>query len=69
MCVCQRFDGLFALCFYGGLVKDCRLGLSGFLCPGCIMCVKEVVLACMCDLAPGCKPQVCGECKPDSEPS
>lgn len=50
--VYQRFDRLFALCFYGGLVKDCRVVLSGLLYPGSIMCVKEVVLACVCDLAP-----------------
>lgn len=67
--VCQTFDRLFALCFYGGLVKDCRAGLSGLLCPGYIMCVKEVVLACMCDLVLGWRRQACGECMLDSEPS
>lgn len=51
--VYQGFDRLLALCFYGGLVKDCRVGLYGLLCPGCTMCVKEVVLARMRDSAPG----------------
>lgn len=51
--VCQRFDRLFALCFYGGLVRDCGVVLSGLLYPGSIMFVKEVVLACMCDSASG----------------
>lgn len=52
-CVCQRFDRLFALCFYRGLVKDYREGLSGLQCSGYLMCVKKVVLGCMCDLATG----------------
>lgn len=67
--ICQSFDRLFALCFYGWVAKDCRVGLSGLQCPGYKMCVKEVVLACMCDLALGWWHQACGECMLDSEPS
>ena len=66
--VFQTFDRLFVLCFYGGLVKDCMVGLSGLWSPGCIMGVKEVVLACMCDSAPGWRPRAWGECTLDSEP-
>lgn len=67
--VCQRCDRAFALYFYGGLVKDCRVGLSWFPCPGYIMCLKEVALAYMCDLVIGWRHQTCDECMLDSEPS
>lgn len=55
--------------FFGGVVKDCRVGLSGRLWCGWIMCVEELLLACMGDWTPHWRLQVCGECMPDSEPS
>lgn len=67
-CVCLRFDRLFALCFYGGLEKGWRAELDGPLFPGCIMCLKEAVLAGRCDLEPGWRPQVCAGCRPDWVP-
>lgn len=44
VCVCQMFDRVLPLCFYGGLMKDCRVGLSGRLCPGDTICVVVAVL-------------------------
>jgi len=50
-------------------VKGYRGGMAGSLCPGCIMCVKGVVLGGMCDLVAGQRLLVSGECMPDLEPS
>lgn len=54
--------------YYEELVKDHR-GIPGLLHPGCIIYVKEAVLAGMCDSTPGQRRQVCGEYMIGSEPS
>lgn len=65
----QRSGTVFALCFYWGWVKGCRVGLSDRVHPGCIFSVKEIAPACMFDFDPAEVHQVCVVRTLDSEPS
>lgn len=62
---CQGLDRCFVLCFSGEWVKDFGLGSSGFLCSGCIIHVKAVVLVCMSDLVLGGRHQARAGCMLD----
>lgn len=53
VCVCQMFDKALPLCFYGGLIKDCRVGLSGRLCSGDTVGVVVALLVGQWDLVFG----------------
>lgn len=68
VCACQRFERVLPLSFYGGSMKDCRVGLPGLLCPGDTVCVKVAALVGLWELVFGWMHQACGEYTSDWEP-
>lgn len=53
VCACQRSERVLPLSFYGGSMKDCRVGLPGRLCPGDTVCVKVAALVGLWELVFG----------------